>query len=176
MPVLDNMVQTFDSPGIESKRTDFWGKICHHEFEGSGSSFMSGWITAFCFWNEKGELNKHRRHGLEPFLSSSANVFDSSIYPRINTYHRTNGFMSVPVKVDDNGKIYSTRMVGGSVGLHWTRSSYSLEKSLSRQDHKLFCGNVAIGTKRVRSAGGMGLDTVKPALGWWMYDLHEDKT
>jgi hypothetical protein len=53
-PVLTRFVRTFDEPhSAETK--DFWQRIAHFENGGSGPTWLSGWITAFCFWDEKGK-------------------------------------------------------------------------------------------------------------------------
>ncbi|CAF9903874.1 MAG: hypothetical protein GOMPHAMPRED_000591 [Gomphillus americanus] len=173
MPVLDNLVQTFDSAATDSKRNDFWEKVCHRESGGSGPSYLSGWITAFCFWDEKGKLTKTTQHRSKTFLSSSAEEFDSSIYPQIDTNDIPNGFTSVPVTVDDNGEIYLTRMVAGSIGLQGTRSCDPFEESVDHRDRELFHSKEATAYRHYVPTQGLGLDTIKPVLGWWMYELKE---
>ena len=50
-PILTRFVKTFDGePDI-----DFWSRVCHYYYEGSGTSYLSGWITAFCVWSGKGK-------------------------------------------------------------------------------------------------------------------------
>lgn len=34
---------------------DFWSSIAHHSGGGSGPTYLSGWITAFCPWNAEGK-------------------------------------------------------------------------------------------------------------------------
>ena len=51
-PVLRNFIATFD-PEQSTVSHDFWSKIAHHLGGGSGPSYLGGWLTAFCFWNEK---------------------------------------------------------------------------------------------------------------------------
>ncbi|KFH42015.1 hypothetical protein ACRE_072780 [Hapsidospora chrysogenum ATCC 11550] len=52
--VLDNFIRSFDDPKSEQVR-QFWSKIANHVGGGSGPTYMSGWITAFCFWNGEGK-------------------------------------------------------------------------------------------------------------------------
>ena len=52
-PVLTRFVRTFDSPE-SSEIKDFWQNIVHYRSGGSGPTYLSGWIAAFCFWDEKG--------------------------------------------------------------------------------------------------------------------------
>lgn len=54
-PVLARFVVSFTQPASREIR-DFWNKIAHHHSQGSGPRYYSGWITAFCFWNDDGEL------------------------------------------------------------------------------------------------------------------------
>jgi Domain of unknown function (DUF4419) len=51
--VLDFFVKTFDD-AKDPDVVDFWGRIAHSSSGGSGPTWLSGWITAFCFWSEKG--------------------------------------------------------------------------------------------------------------------------
>jgi hypothetical protein len=54
-PVVSRFVAAFDFPESPDN-VDFWQRVAKHEPGGSGSpSFYSGWITAFCVLNEKGE-------------------------------------------------------------------------------------------------------------------------
>ena len=54
-PVLNGFIKTFTGP--RSKQvTAFWSRIAHRESMGSGASYYSGWITAFCFWAEDGKM------------------------------------------------------------------------------------------------------------------------
>jgi hypothetical protein len=53
-PVVSRFVQAFDEPHA-SENLDFWRRVAHYQFEGSGSRMLSGWITAFCTFDEKGK-------------------------------------------------------------------------------------------------------------------------
>ena len=72
-------------------------------------SYLSGWVTAFCYFNEKGKCQ-----GTEFSLTKwDGRVFKSD-YPLINTNDIPSGLVSVPITVDDNGHIVKTRMLAGS--------------------------------------------------------------
>ncbi len=53
-PVLARFVAAFEKPDA-SANLDFWQRIAHHEGGGSGPRYLSGWITAFCFFDDKGK-------------------------------------------------------------------------------------------------------------------------
>ena len=53
-PVLDRFVHAFDDPDGE-ENIEFWKHVVDIVDNGSGASYLSGWITAFCAFNEKGD-------------------------------------------------------------------------------------------------------------------------
>jgi len=55
MPVIKRFIRSFD----QEETKDFWNKIAHHEVAGCGVDYLSGWITAFCFWNSEGNQLYH---------------------------------------------------------------------------------------------------------------------
>ncbi|RAL02887.1 DUF4419 domain-containing protein [Aspergillus ibericus CBS 121593] len=107
-PILENFVASFDQPD-SPELGKFWNSCVHHEF-GSGSSTLSGWITAFCFWNEDGEP-RQESDGLD------------GEYISIDTDRIPSGMVSVPVNLIDNCVSMRTRMVAGSVGIEATDSN-----------------------------------------------------
>ena len=52
-PVLTRFVRMFNDPESDDIK-DFWSRIAH-ESRGSGSHRISGWITAFSFWDQDGK-------------------------------------------------------------------------------------------------------------------------
>ncbi|TFK70275.1 hypothetical protein BDN72DRAFT_742140, partial [Pluteus cervinus] len=50
-PILARFIAAFY--GIQDN--EFWGTIVHHQHNGSGSNWYSGWITAFCVFNDYGQ-------------------------------------------------------------------------------------------------------------------------
>jgi hypothetical protein len=53
VPVVNKFVKAFDDPNGQ-ENIAFWQKVAHREGLGSGPPFLSGWITAFCAFDEKG--------------------------------------------------------------------------------------------------------------------------
>ncbi|KAL8706719.1 MAG: hypothetical protein Q9201_000244 [Fulgogasparrea decipioides] len=164
-PVLSRYVRSFDEPDSEEVAS-FWRRIAHYMDQGSGTTYYSGWITAFCFWDEKGR-SKHNMDSLGdgkaiasrddsgdlvvPHSPGEEVSWDDAESPVLEldgvTYYRIDsamvppGYTSVPVKLDDNGQVFEATMIAGSVG-----------------------------TKYMSSQGaGRPLDTIQPESGWWMY-------
>jgi len=98
VPVLDGMVRTFDAAkGEEVKR--FWETICDYE-GGSGMNYYSGWIVAFCFWDDKG--------------GRVDRVGDDG---QINVKDIPGGFATVPLKINDSGVEIDGELLAGSVAI-----------------------------------------------------------
>jgi len=140
-PVLTSFLASFNAPE-DPNVIDFWQKIVHSENNGSGPTYLSGWITTFCFWTSEGKcLVGPYGRGVE-LGGVRYHVVDLEDVPQ--------GYAAVPVEVNDNGKIYSTRMVAGSVGIRLSSSGEPLD-----------------GQERT------GMDTMQPLSGWWMYEKAE---
>ena len=56
-PVLDRFVLAFDNP-TGAENIAFWQKVAH-KHNGSGTSYLSGWITAFCVFDQQGKWLGH---------------------------------------------------------------------------------------------------------------------
>ena len=154
-PVLRSFVATFDAKPSASTR-EFWAKIVHYERGGSGPSYLSGWLTAFCFWRNDGKSLYNERL-LERFeVKEETCVLDGVSYHPVDTDDIPNGFASVPVKVDDDGDIYHTQMLAGAIGIQATSSK-----------------SPAAGAEGV-SAEGEKLDSLQSLSGWLMYEIDEN--
>jgi hypothetical protein len=131
-PILERFVASFDdpaSPGI----IKFWS-TCAHETGGSGPYYLSGWVTAFCLWDDDG--NFLRPEGspvgpptLEKFARERAGCeLDGVLYHRVDTDNIPSTLVSVPVTLNDNGTMYDTRMVAGLAGVSVTSSGAMLDE------------------------------------------------
>ncbi|GJP88467.1 CFEM domain family protein [Aspergillus niger] len=138
-PVLHRFIISFDEPTSDSVR-EFWGLCADRISGGSGPSYLSGWITAFCYWNEKGQPMDKGTPGCE---------LDGVQFHRVDFTDIPGAFASVPMKVNDNGTEYETELVAGVVGIH---------ASCGRQTM------AAVGDTDARH------DMIQPASGWWMYE------
>lgn len=150
-PILARFVKTFDEP--ESQETkDFWQKIAHRSGGGSGPTYLSGWIIAFCFWNEQGKRISDpmpdARAAAGPHRASAAPLeMDGIRYHQIDSGLIPPGFAGVPVRVIDEAfqpvRKYQTRMVAGSVAFEV-------------------------------SGQGNTRNTLQPTTGWWVYETLEE--
>jgi hypothetical protein len=94
-------------------------------------------------------------------------VLDGVKYHRIDIKKIPSGSASVPVKVDDNGTKYDTKMVAGSFGIQATSSG---QKTDSGQDHANPWNKDYTPAK---GTGEPGLDSLQPATGWLMYEVEK---
>ncbi|KAI1378088.1 hypothetical protein F4677DRAFT_414398 [Hypoxylon crocopeplum] len=181
VPVLDYFVRSFDEP--ESRDViSFWSRIAHQS-GGSGPNYLSGWITAFCFWSAEGEcLYRPPKGPIETDSFGARNPgcdLDGTLFHRVDTEDIPDAFVSVPVTVDDNGTIYHTRMVAGSVGIEVSSSGETLEEMPPRKRQRLLSHQPLTTSAAQELSRTTGPDSLKPVSGWWMYELIEagdDKT
>ncbi|KAF2220479.1 hypothetical protein BDZ85DRAFT_27384 [Elsinoe ampelina] len=153
-PVLKRFVASFDAePSVDVH--DFWTKIAHMT-GGSGPYYLSGWLTAFCFWDNDGNLlyrDPQRPVSHREFEGSLAGCeLDHTLYHRIDTDQVPSGYAAVPVTVNDNGQIHRTEMVAGSLGILATSG----------------CNDAIQGDS---SRKGDTLDTLQSLSGWLMYKV-----
>ncbi|ETR98544.1 hypothetical protein M419DRAFT_88640 [Trichoderma reesei RUT C-30] len=111
--VLEKMIETFDQPNDEDVK-DFWMRAVHEageEGSGRGLISLSGWITAFCFWDEKGRMIRQL-------------IIDDVVFPVISVKSVPRAVVEVPVKVLDGYTMldYDTTIIAGSVGVTATAS------------------------------------------------------
>ncbi|KAJ5198462.1 uncharacterized protein N7498_007579 [Penicillium cinerascens] len=108
-PVLQNFVSSFDKPNSDYLR-NFWNS-CISQSQESGLVYLTGWVTVFCFWDNKGKcLYKTQDSTLHP---------SGMTFPNISTGDIAPGYASVPVKVVDRNQYltFHTLMVAGLVGI-----------------------------------------------------------
>lgn len=110
-PILRRMVQCFSDPS-SPEILNFWNTIVHRHSVGSGTDYLSGWLTAFCFWDKDGKARRPQNP-----------VLDDVTYPTVDIDDVPAGFASVPVTVNDYGHEYKATMVAGSVGILATAST-----------------------------------------------------
>ncbi|KAG8781727.1 hypothetical protein FRC20_003188 [Serendipita sp. 405] len=132
-PAIKEFANAFDY--VKEEHTlpnpEFWGKICHRHSGGSGPTYLSGWITAFCVWSAEGkwqggkidEINKvltteeATRLERNPFGPPPPLVLENMRYPVVDMADIPKGFCQVDVNLDDNGEKFDCLMVAGHVGM-----------------------------------------------------------
>ena len=184
-PVLTRFVRSFDCPdSLETK--DFWQKIADQSPYGSGSTYLSGWITAFCFWDEDGKSMYAPNGELPPGPVNSHSrgrslgcCLDDTLYHRLNMSKIPSGHCSVPVKLDDNGTLYETIMLAGSMGI----SARSTGEPLGDTNTHASLTNCHVdpsgrwvpnehppGARQAEPE----LDSLQPESGWFMFEKLEE--
>ncbi|KAH8675252.1 hypothetical protein BX600DRAFT_507504 [Xylariales sp. PMI_506] len=142
-PVLRGLVASFEVDDVAAPNpevVDFWSRIVHY-MSGSGADTLSGWITAFCLWDEKGELlvpkpsscaqSKSMAASLPPFLH-----LDGVLYDEIEMQKIPAGYGTVPVTVmGDQSAPVEMQLLAGSVGFKAT-SRLKLPKTEKRTSNE----------------------------------------
>ncbi|TPX15569.1 uncharacterized protein E0L32_004267 [Thyridium curvatum] len=159
-PALDGLLESFRDPAGERARRFWQGVCCEHRPNGSGVTEYSGWITAFCYWDEDGRCL--HRGGEEE--GGGGGGGRSSSAPRISRGSVPMGFSIVPVVLMDEGNPIQTEMIAGSVGFQLRRSGEETKTGSGSGD----------GPERQRSSRAVqdrwhGYDTLQPQSGWFMY-------
>ncbi|KAF0691875.1 Aste57867_16976 [Aphanomyces stellatus] len=105
--MLASILDEFVAAANGNVDISFWQRICHQEEGGSGPSYLSGWISAFCVFNEDGKWQ-----GSVRAVNVDGDMFESE-YPIIDTNDIPPGYVTVPVNIDDNGTKYMAHMFAG---------------------------------------------------------------
>jgi hypothetical protein len=116
-PILDQFV-------VAAKGTadaGFWNRICHHVGGMSGTSYISGWISVFCAFNEDGKWQGGMKteHDVE------------SEFPIIDTDEIPQGYLTVDVKIDDNGRLHDALMFAGHMAFAVSDDKTTITPALS---------------------------------------------
>ncbi|PWW75928.1 hypothetical protein C7212DRAFT_280489 [Tuber magnatum] len=150
-PVIQYMIASFTQPTSPDIK-NFWLRACHAAGQDGSNNMctLSGWITAFCFFNETGLQTRgysDEQLGTYATVTSIAErkrlVLGDIVYPIMPISRIPKGVVSVPVTIEDyaTGLEHTTTMVAGSVGM--TASATN---------------------------GGKDLTTVQPRSGWWILE------
>lgn len=112
-PALTRFVMTFDTPA-SPEITDFWTRIINR-LGGCGIGEISGWLTAFCLWDEDGQLlyNPAPAESVTQFSNYGSTsrwvvldkglCLDGQTYGRFDMGSLPRGYATVPIKCNDNG-------------------------------------------------------------------------
>ncbi|MCJ1355647.1 MAG: hypothetical protein MMC33_005639 [Icmadophila ericetorum] len=166
-PVLTRFVACFDDPD-SAETKDFWQKIADVS-GGSGPPYVSGWITAFCFWNEDGK-------SLYTGFGGGSRL-DATLYHQVDMDDIPAGYSSVPVNLDDNGTLYETIMVAGSVGIRVSSTNEPLDGGPYPPRSMIYSATGLIPNPDYPPPANAepGLDTLQPESGWFMFEKMGEK-
>lgn len=168
--ILSHMVLSFEEP--ESAQVlHFWNTIVHHNSLFSGTDYLSGWLTAFCYWDEEGTAKS-----CSPGRGRSNTLFKDVQYPTVDTDKVPAGFASVPVTVNDNGDEYNATMLAGSVGILASLTPSTSPLGQARQALSSWASHLRT-TIRVDDTEQTEaenrpqiLNTLQPLSGWWIFE------
>ena len=175
---VGDRVEGTDDPKVASVTlpadgNDFWGRICHVRHTGSGPSYLGGWLSAFCVWDDKGAWQGpdpdeiiQSASAVKPMSPRSGSsrarpsMFDSPSplryagleYPVVDLDKIPPGFCDVDVLLDDNGPKFECMLVAGHIGMNFGT-------------HQRMCENQG-GTDAERKGKA---DTLRPAPQWFMF-------
>jgi hypothetical protein len=158
--VLDNFILSFEQP-TSNVVIKFWQHIVSWGENGSGQTDVSGWLTAFFFFDRYG-----KPEDIGDGKGFGQLTLDKVIFPVVNlsSSEVAEGFAEVEVKLNDNGKEIDCIMVAGIVGSRISSSKdRPLDLSPSASSWSLF-GFGKSGNK------GKENDTVSPVPGWWLLE------
>ena len=147
-PIVTHMIRSFEEP--ESfEVVEFWNKIVHKHSLGSGTSYLTGWLTAFCFWDEDGKAK---------YLPQENCMFGQVRFPPVDVEEVPAGHASVPIRVEDMGEPYMATMVAGSVGIAATGVGGSTVSGEASEETE------------APAPSQMLHDTVQSLSGWWVWE------
>jgi hypothetical protein len=178
-PIMRWFVKTFDEP-TSPEVHKFWLRVAHEagvEGSGMGLTTLSGWLTAFSFWDEKGKRvhsytdeeaasrDRHRfgRNSL-PATDRKRLVLDGVSYPLIRPATIAKGVMTVPVKIRDYsiGMDRFTTALAGSVGMALSASGSEVQPVsawwLVEEFQKPIDGPGLVGPQAPSTVGGSTTD------------------
>jgi hypothetical protein len=147
-PVLGFFAKTFDEPESPEVKS-FWARMVAHEDFGARGTYLSGWITAFCFWDGQG-IPPQRRFEMPTVACNLGGVR----YHRVNMKELPGGYASLPVKmVDKDDSTFRAKMVAGSTGI---KADYQYDGNTSRCSKDRIC--------------------IQPQPGWWLFAVDGSET
>lgn len=120
VPVLDKFVESYQKAAQQEKvDTLFWNRICNYISGGSGPRYISGWINVFI-----------------PFRDGKFIILEktwrghTSEWGYIDTNRIPSSMVSVPLKINDNGREYKTLLYAGSIMGQYNRETNEVRPSV----------------------------------------------
>jgi len=117
--LLKPILEEFINAKKGSPDVSFWNRICSHHGGGSGPSYISGWIVAFCVFDKYGNWQgQTKAPGQTRYKVRTMMGSVESDWPIIDTNNIPPGIIEVDVKIDDNGVPYYSSMFAGHLAIN----------------------------------------------------------
>jgi len=185
-PILSRFIASFDNPEAEVVLF-FWNRIAHYK-GGSGSKYFSGWITAFCFWDNKGRcMYRPRTESVDEGYFGSESDLDEGGNVRVKRREPVSAEEAkqlaekkawekniAPVLQLDG--VYYHYVETDEVPMGFSVVPVEIQDKNSGYNcmANMIAGSVGVRCSRsgeVRADGHVGLDTVQAESGWWIFEL-----
>ncbi|QYT01968.1 hypothetical protein H0G86_008977 [Trichoderma simmonsii] len=122
-PIMRYMQRTFDEPDSQEVK-DFWLRVAWetgHEGSSGDSRLISGWITAFAYFEASGSVSKdYEENTFRNFQGDRRRlILDGVSYPLIRPFSISSSLVLVPVTITDlesRTKKFSTA-ISGTIGM-----------------------------------------------------------
>jgi len=190
VPILSRFVKAFDEPN-GNENVDFWQRVAHYHGGGSGPTWLSGWITAFCVFDAKGRwlggrfrevrtivillnhdkaltgnIQEPKTAGLNPASLSSAEFLDTYMI------RHQRPFMSIDESLVLDNMPYH-RIDTNDIPPGYAEVDVKLDDNGEKIDCILTAGLVGSMVRDSKDMDwnlrGSGIrDVVSPLAGWWM--------
>eukprot|EP01132_Coremiostelium_polycephalum_P003868 gene3868-4820_t len=120
IPIADQFIESVSGkPDIK-----WWNRIAHYISGESGPSYLSGWITCFCVFDDQGQWVGDK-HSVDVDLKKYKSEW---IY--VNSLDIPTGYLSVPLTIDDNGVEFQTEMMAGHMCVNIPNKSSTISPQL----------------------------------------------
>ncbi|KAK5584757.1 hypothetical protein RB653_006374 [Dictyostelium firmibasis] len=121
-PIINEIIDSVNGkPDLQ-----WWNRIANQEGGGSGPRYISGWITAFCVFNNDGKWMGKNNTRTEMF---GGQLKHNTEWIFVDTNEIPKGFLFVPVKIDDNGTPYETEFFAGHMAVT-SDDPYSIQPNI----------------------------------------------
>ncbi|KAH8887994.1 hypothetical protein GQ53DRAFT_808631 [Thozetella sp. PMI_491] len=174
-PILKYMVASFTDGPDNAAVVDFWSRIIDRQGD-SGTDTLTGWMVAFCFWDEDGrevidtkllagfvgfEAIIALNHPWRPPAETRQPGEDAPFYKKP---HR-----GVKSLLRSASRTLS-KLCNNGVSLDDTQEKVTTSQEGPTQTQK------AEGSSRPLSTPKYQLDTLQPVTGWWMYRVRQGES
>ncbi|EPS38131.1 hypothetical protein H072_8118 [Dactylellina haptotyla CBS 200.50] len=163
-PILTRFVACFDNPESEDIK-NFWQTVVNRQGGGSGPRYLGGWITAFCFWSGKGDVQYRTDVSIWGNKARTLTL-DGQLYGLVDTNDVVGGYASVPVELNDNGVKFNTTMIAGMVAIE-SRPKVERDEEWEEGNRKL--------KAEAKDYQGPARSVIQPMAGWWIFHSEEVK-